>query len=154
MHTNSDQGTQHTISLPPDDPTRSLTLTLPEGKNLPHIGLVGDTYTILLAGKDTAERSASSTCTFRPAEAHHLIDMTSKRPSSSSRARSKPPSEEHSPPSSPAKPSTSPPTRPTSFTTQATVRLAFYASALPLVRRNSSPRLAFPSQPAQPHPQN
>ena len=56
MHSKSDQGTQQTISLPPDDPTRSLTLTLPEGKNLPHIGLVGDTYTILLAGKDTAER--------------------------------------------------------------------------------------------------
>jgi quercetin dioxygenase-like cupin family protein len=43
-----------TTSIPPDDPTR--TLTLSEADNLPHIGLVGDTYTILLAGKDTAGR--------------------------------------------------------------------------------------------------
>ena len=56
MKVNSDQGTQSTISIPPDDPTRSLTLACAEDKNVTHIGLVGDTYTILLAGKDTAER--------------------------------------------------------------------------------------------------
>jgi quercetin dioxygenase-like cupin family protein len=56
MKVNSDQGTQSTISIPPDDPTRSLTLVRAEDKNVTHIGLVGDTYTILLAGKDTAER--------------------------------------------------------------------------------------------------
>jgi quercetin dioxygenase-like cupin family protein len=56
MHSSSDIGTQPTISLPPDDPTRSLTLIRAEDKNVPHIGLVGDTYTILLSGKDTAER--------------------------------------------------------------------------------------------------
>jgi quercetin dioxygenase-like cupin family protein len=40
------------MPIPPDDPTRSLTHANPE--TLPHIGLVGDTYTILLAAKDTA----------------------------------------------------------------------------------------------------
>jgi len=42
-------------SIPPDDPKRNLTIAGSEGKAV-HIGLVGDTYTILLAGKDTAGR--------------------------------------------------------------------------------------------------
>lgn len=43
--------------IPPDDPTRNLTLARPdEDQSLPHIGIVGDTYTILLAGEDTAGR--------------------------------------------------------------------------------------------------
>jgi len=43
--------------LPPDDPGRKLTLARPEtDENLRHIGLVGDTYTILLTGSDTAGR--------------------------------------------------------------------------------------------------
>ena len=43
--------------IPPDDLTRALTLARPNSdENLPHIGIVGDTYTILLAGKDTAGR--------------------------------------------------------------------------------------------------
>lgn len=43
--------------IPPDNPDRSLTLTRPdEDRNLPHIGLVGDTYTILLTGEDTTGR--------------------------------------------------------------------------------------------------
>ncbi len=46
---------QATAPLPPDDPQRSLALAQPnEDGDLPHIGLVGDTYTILLSGKDTA----------------------------------------------------------------------------------------------------
>jgi quercetin dioxygenase-like cupin family protein len=44
-------------TIPPDDPRRNLTIARPnEDPNLPHIGLVGDTYTILLTGKDTAGR--------------------------------------------------------------------------------------------------
>lgn len=39
--------------IPPDDPSRGLIVRQADG-NLPHIGLVGDTYTVLLAGKDTA----------------------------------------------------------------------------------------------------
>jgi quercetin dioxygenase-like cupin family protein len=41
--------------IPPDDPSRGLTVARPdEDQSLPHIGLVGDTYTILVAGQDTA----------------------------------------------------------------------------------------------------
>jgi quercetin dioxygenase-like cupin family protein len=41
--------------IPPDDPRRELVTAHPDS-NLPHIGVVGDTYTILLSGKDTAGR--------------------------------------------------------------------------------------------------
>ena len=42
--------------VPPDDLSRRPTVANPDGPNLPHIGLVGDTYTVLLSGKDTAGR--------------------------------------------------------------------------------------------------
>ncbi len=46
-----------TPTIPPDDPQRSLTLARPEtDPSLPHLGIVGDTYTILLSGADTAGR--------------------------------------------------------------------------------------------------
>jgi mannose-6-phosphate isomerase-like protein (cupin superfamily) len=51
-----DQNTQDTLSIPPDDLTRSLILASADDQNRPHMGLVGDTYTILLSGKDTAGR--------------------------------------------------------------------------------------------------
>ena len=41
-------------AIPPDDLARSLTLANPD--DLPHIGLVGDTYTVTVSGKDTAGR--------------------------------------------------------------------------------------------------
>jgi quercetin dioxygenase-like cupin family protein len=45
--------------VPPDDLTRRLTIARPdEDQRLPHIGLAGDTYTILVAGADTAGRYA------------------------------------------------------------------------------------------------
>jgi quercetin dioxygenase-like cupin family protein len=41
-------------SIPPDDLSRKLTIARPDSdQGLPHIGLVGDTYTILVAGRDT-----------------------------------------------------------------------------------------------------
>lgn len=40
--------------VPPDDLSRELVTADADGK--PHIGIVGDTYTILLGGKDTAGR--------------------------------------------------------------------------------------------------
>lgn len=50
----------HSISsqpIPPDDRSRNLTLARPnDDQNLPHIGVVGDTYTILLSGADTNGR--------------------------------------------------------------------------------------------------
>src|SRR5258705_8187308 len=49
--------TTETSTIPPDDLQRNLTLARPnEDQKLPHIGLAGDTYTILLTGKDTAGR--------------------------------------------------------------------------------------------------
>jgi quercetin dioxygenase-like cupin family protein len=42
-------------AIPLDDPGRELVVAEPDSK-LPHIGVVGDTCTVLLAGKDTAGR--------------------------------------------------------------------------------------------------
>jgi len=56
MPSSSDQVTQNTLPLSPDDLTRSLILARADDQNRPHIGLVGDTYTILLSGKDTGGR--------------------------------------------------------------------------------------------------
>ena len=66
---------QAATTIPADDPARNFTLARSDNADLPHIGLVGDTYTILVAGKDTV----SSTCTFHLAAALHLIAMISKR---------------------------------------------------------------------------
>lgn len=41
--------------LPPDDPARSLTVARPDG-DLPRVGIAGNSYTILLTGRDTAGR--------------------------------------------------------------------------------------------------
>jgi quercetin dioxygenase-like cupin family protein len=44
-------------AVPPDDLNRRLVLAQPDrGQGLPHIGLVGDTYTITVTGEDTAGR--------------------------------------------------------------------------------------------------
>jgi len=41
-------------AIPPDDPTRQLTVARPDtDQSLSHIGLVGDTYTILVSGEQT-----------------------------------------------------------------------------------------------------
>lgn len=42
--------------LAADDPARKSTFARSDDPSLPHIGLVGDTYTILVVGKDTAGR--------------------------------------------------------------------------------------------------
>ncbi len=44
------------IGIPMDDLARSLVVARSDDAARPHIGLVGDTYTILLSGKDTAGR--------------------------------------------------------------------------------------------------
>jgi quercetin dioxygenase-like cupin family protein len=45
------------LTILPDDLRRHLALARPEADpDLPHLGIVGDTYTILLTGKDTAGR--------------------------------------------------------------------------------------------------
>ncbi len=50
-------------SIPPDDPTRQLSVIDPDDPTLRHVAIVGDTYTVLLSGKETAGR-------------YCLIDMT------------------------------------------------------------------------------
>jgi len=52
----SDAASQPGPSIPPDDPKRNLILARSDDPNLPHMGLVGDTYTTLLSGRDTAGR--------------------------------------------------------------------------------------------------
>jgi quercetin dioxygenase-like cupin family protein len=43
--------------VPPDDPSRELRIARPDtDQGLTHVGLVGDTYTILVRGEDTAGR--------------------------------------------------------------------------------------------------
>jgi quercetin dioxygenase-like cupin family protein len=42
--------------IPPDDLARDLVVADPEDSTAPHIGLAGDTYTVLLAGEDTDGR--------------------------------------------------------------------------------------------------
>ena len=42
------------LTIPPDNPHRNLTVGQPD--NLPHIGLVGDTYTITITGEQTDGR--------------------------------------------------------------------------------------------------
>lgn len=56
MNNSSDITTKSASTVPPDDLARSLVVARSNDQNLPHIGLVGDTYTILLSGKDTAGR--------------------------------------------------------------------------------------------------
>ena len=51
MTKNSVQPTQ---PVPADDPARSLSVVHPDDPGLSHVSIVGDTYTILLSGADTA----------------------------------------------------------------------------------------------------
>lgn len=44
------------LPLPADDPNRALSYSQVDGETAPHIGLVGDTYTITVSGKDTNGR--------------------------------------------------------------------------------------------------
>ena len=45
------------VPIPSDDLSRNITIARPNSDQaLPHIGMVGDTYTILMSGKDTAGR--------------------------------------------------------------------------------------------------
>jgi quercetin dioxygenase-like cupin family protein len=54
---NDTPGTPPHPAIPPDDRRRKLAVARPdEDATLPHLGLVGDTYTILLTGEDTAGR--------------------------------------------------------------------------------------------------
>ena len=54
---NDSQATSQHPQIPPDDTRRHLAVARPDaGHALPHLGIAGDTYTILLTGADTAGR--------------------------------------------------------------------------------------------------
>ena len=55
MSSQLNRATEYVSPIPPDDLARDLTTAEPD-KNLRHLGVVGDTYTILLTGQDTASR--------------------------------------------------------------------------------------------------
>jgi quercetin dioxygenase-like cupin family protein len=53
----NDRSTDEPQALPADDLTRDITHVCPDTDgSLPHLGVVGDTYTILVSGRDTAGR--------------------------------------------------------------------------------------------------
>jgi mannose-6-phosphate isomerase-like protein (cupin superfamily) len=53
----SSEVSEQSIAIPADDPARTLTVGLPDtDASLPHVAIAGDTYTIVVAGKDTAGR--------------------------------------------------------------------------------------------------
>ena len=54
MSAKSDKLSQFPSAVPPDDLRRELVVVRPEDDKIPHIGLAGDTYAILLSAKDTA----------------------------------------------------------------------------------------------------
>lgn len=57
MMDRTDETSAPTAPIPADDPRRKLVIARPEEEqSLPHVGVVGDTYTILLSGDDTAGR--------------------------------------------------------------------------------------------------
>lgn len=47
-----------TTHIAPDDPMRELTVVDPDDPSLLHLGVVGDTYTVLVGGEQTAGRYA------------------------------------------------------------------------------------------------
>jgi quercetin dioxygenase-like cupin family protein len=51
-----DESTLRKPFLPPDDINRASRFAQVDGETAQHIGLVGDTYTITIAGKDTGDR--------------------------------------------------------------------------------------------------
>jgi quercetin dioxygenase-like cupin family protein len=56
MQTTSGEKSRSFPLIPADDLTRNLLIAAADNSQALHIGLVGDTYTILLSGKDTAGR--------------------------------------------------------------------------------------------------
>lgn len=57
MNDHASAGPQPPAPVPADDPARTLIHVQPDtDDSLPHLGVVGDTYTILVSGQDTAGR--------------------------------------------------------------------------------------------------
>ncbi len=86
--------TSHAASTPPgpipaDDLLRALTHVSPEAdESLPHLGVVGDTYTILVSGADTAGRYTLIDMHVPPGGGRRLTATTSRSFSPFSTGRS------------------------------------------------------------------
>jgi hypothetical protein len=72
-------------AIPPDDPNRNLTLAQPD--SLPHVALVGDTYTVTVAGEATDGRFCLIDMHIPPGGGRRRIGMTSRRPLFCSKVR-------------------------------------------------------------------
>jgi hypothetical protein len=75
----TEHSSQAAATIPADDPARNFTLVQSDNPNLPHIGLVGDTYTILVAGRDTAGRYCLIDMHIPPGGGLRLIARISRR---------------------------------------------------------------------------
>jgi quercetin dioxygenase-like cupin family protein len=56
MSDNGGASARSGVQIPDDDLRRALTVAQPDSQKAPHVGVVGDTYTILLNGEDTNGR--------------------------------------------------------------------------------------------------
>jgi hypothetical protein len=130
-------------TLPKDDPARNFTHARSDNPNLPHFGLVGDTYTILVAGKDTAGRYCLIDMHIPPGGGPRLIVTISKRCSLSWTVKSRLLSEEKRPSFEPAKPSTFQRTHLIDSKTRAGNRRDCYVYALQPGRKSFSKKWVF-----------
>jgi hypothetical protein len=141
---------QPASAIPVDDLRRNLAVAHPDAdQKLPHIGVVGDTYTILLTGKDTAGRFGLIDMHIPRVVGHLPTVMTSKRLSPFLRANSRSPSVALSGSYGRVRRSTSPPMRHISFTTHLLSQQDCFASVRRPVRRISSWRSVYRSQPVR-----
>jgi uncharacterized cupin superfamily protein len=72
---NPNSSAKSAASIPQDNPKRTLAVGRADDHNAQHIGLAGDTYTILLTGKDTAGETINI-----PANAPHQFRNASAQP--------------------------------------------------------------------------
>jgi hypothetical protein len=81
--------TTSTSSIPPDDPRRSLSVAKPDADQaLPHVCVVGATYTVLFGAKDTAGPYSLIDMLSRRIVGHRYTETTSRRCSPSLAGRS------------------------------------------------------------------
>jgi hypothetical protein len=86
---NPNSSAKSATSIPQDNPKRALTVSRADDHSAQHIGLVGDTYTILLTGKDTAGRFCLIDMHVPPSGGPLLTATTSKNLSSFLKVKSR-----------------------------------------------------------------